>query len=790
MYFWGKWEQLVVNKAAYITILKPIRQDSSVKKAIIYKVAALIFVLVFPVPGFSQIEGIILDASNQTPLPAATIVLNDSTLITSDHNGKFVIHQKIFPIDLSVSYIGYESISLSISEKAEKITIELPASNYMLGEVIVTAYEGRPRIMESPGSIALIPRKEMKVDNDIYFIPSLNRVTGIYAHSGAYNTNRITIRGIGSRSLFVTSKIRAYYDNIPLTTGDGETTVEDIDPNLIDRMETIKGPSSSLYGAGLGGTLLINSHKPSVQDRYLKYSLTAGSYGYLKNDLSFAYGNDKSRLGGLVNNIGSDGYRENNNYKRFTTGINYKSYLTEKSTISFLGTYIKLKAQIPSSIDSITYINNPRAAASNWAETEGFEDNNKFLTGFGINHKFNATSSMDGSIFYTFRKSFERRPFNILEDKVNAVGSRVKYNYFNTWNHYMFNFIIGGEYFIDFYNWQTYENDDKEKGGLISDNKELRENINVFFKADLTFPFGTYITIGLNYNHTYFDYENLFSSDGSDNSGDYSFGATFSPRVAISHPITTDLFIYGNISNGFSPPSLQETLNPDGTINPDIKPETGTNYEIGTKGMLFRKRLFFDVAFFSMHIKDLIVAERIGEDEFVGINAGKTINNGLEINLNYRLLSSYDGKKELTTFVTYTLADYVFKDFKEAGNDYSGNRLTGVPAHVLNTGITCNTRSGIYGNLNYQFVDEMPMRDDNSVYSDAYQLVNLKAGYIHSFNDHFEFHVYGILNNVFNEKYASMISVNAASFGGRLPRYYYPGLPRNFFLGIEVSYKF
>ena len=575
-----------------------------------------------------------------------------------------------------------------------------------------------------------------------------------------------------------------------MTTGDGETTVEDIDPNLIERMETIKGPSSSLYGAGLGGTLLISSHTPSAQEGYIKYGLTAGSYGYLKNDVSFAYGNDKSRLGVLVNKIGSDGYRENNNYNRFTTGINYKSFLTDKSTISVLGTYIKLKAQIPSSIDSVTYVNNPRAAAQNWAESEGYEDTHKFLTGLGINHKFNDNSTIDASIFYTSRNSYERRPFNILEDKNNAVGSRIKYNYINNWNKYLIDFMIGGEYFIDFYDWQTYENDNKEKGSMISDNKEQRQNINLFFKADLTFPFKTFLTFGLNLNHTYYDYQSLFALDGSDNSGDYSFGVTLSPRVGISHPVTPDIFIYGNISNGFSPPSLQETLNPDGTINPDIKPETGTNYEIGTKGMAFKNRFFYDVALFSMHINDLIVAERIGEDEFIGINAGKTVNNGLEITLNYRLLSSKDGQRELTGFVTYTYADYTFKEFVEAGNDYYGNQLTGVPGNVINTGLTFRTRTGLYGNLIYQFVDEMPMRDDNSVYSDAYQLVNLKLGYSRIISKHFDLNIYGILNNVFDEKYASMISVNASSLGGRLPRYYYPGLPRNFFLGVEVSYNF
>jgi iron complex outermembrane receptor protein len=322
-------------------------------------------IIITAINSYGQIRGQVLDISNRSPLPGANILLNDSVVSVTDQEGNFIIDAKSLPATLTARYIGYEPASVQVTEHKQIITFELKASNYMLGEVVISAYEGKQRIIETPGSIAMLPQKEMKIDNDIYFIPSLNRVTGIYAHSGTYNTNRITIRGIGSRSLFITSKIRAYYDNIPLTTGDGETTVEDIDPNLIDRMETIKGPSSSLYGAGLGGTLLIRSESPSNQEKYLKYSITGGSYGYLKNDLSFAYGNDKNRLGVVLNKIKSDGYRENNQYDRFTGGIHFKSYLTKKTTINFLSTFIGLNAQIPSSLNREMYESNPEAAAPN-----------------------------------------------------------------------------------------------------------------------------------------------------------------------------------------------------------------------------------------------------------------------------------------------------------------------------------------------------------------------------------------------------------------------------------------
>ena len=47
--------------------------------------------------------------------------------------------------------------------------------------------------------------------------------------------------------------------------------------------------------------------------------------------------------------------------------------------------------------------------------------------------------------------------------------------------------------------------------------------------------------------------------------------------------------------------------------------------------------------------------------------------------------------------------------------------------------------------------------------------------------------VYQLNNNLFDKKYASGIVINARGFGGMDPRYYYPGLPRNYFISLNLS---
>jgi len=46
------------------------------------------------------------------------------------------------------------------------------------------------------------------------------------------------------------------------------------------------------------------------------------------------------------------------------------------------------------------------------------------------------------------------------------------------------------------------------------------------------------------------------------------------------------------------------------------------------------------------------------------------------------------------------------------------------------------------------------------------------------------------VNNFTDEKYASSILINATAFGNSEPRYYYPGMPRNWYGGVKVFYGF
>ena len=690
---------------------------------------------------------------------------------------------------------GYLTRSQELDPRAFTI-VDLEEEPQNLSEVLIKTDNFQAELRKISSSISLLSPVEIKSNDQVNIAPVLNMTPGVYMNNGTWTTNRITIRGIGSRNLFGTSKIRAYYQDIPLTNGSGETTIEDIEIRSVGRLEILKGPSSSLYGAGLGGTIQLIPDKGLFDNRRVSAETMLGSFGLQRYLLTANLGNRKNSSLLSYSDTRRDGYRDNNETRRKTLTFSSNHYLNENNRIVAIGNLIDLRAEIPSSLNEEDYLNNPEKAAFTWGSAQGYEDYTKFLAGLSWNHDYGAEASQVTSLFGSWHDSYEARPFNILEEETRGAGIRSRFLSRNRVFSKQLQWTVGAELFYDRNDYQTFANLYQDyppgtgsvKGSQLSDLSERRFYLNVFADSKYHLTDKAILDLGFNVNRTQYRLKDNFNGDATDISGDYSFQTMFSPRIGFNYQLGRNSMAYAQISHGFSPPKLEETLMPDGLINKDIQPETGWNYEIGSRGRIVREIFQYELSLYLMDVRDLLVARRTGDDQFIGVNAGRTELKGLELGLSYYMLNSE--AVSITHSNALSLNHHVFREFEDLDQDFSGNDLTGVPSHTFNSQLFVKSRPGIYGYVNYYAVGEIPIRDDNSVYSEAYQVVNLKVGYQTDFNSAWQFEVYAGINNLFDEKYASMLQINAGSFGGSAPRYYYPGEPINYYAGIKLGYAF
>lgn len=664
----------------------------------------------------------------------------------------------------------------------------------VLNEVIVID------TLTAKNAIGIIPSqiigtKTFENYSPIDFISAINQVSGVYALSGALNTNRITIRGVGSRTPYGTDKLRLYYNNIPITNGTGSSTIEAYDLENLTSVEVIKGPKGTGFGTNLGGTIVLNTKQLSNQPTKFTNNTTVGSYGLFKNSLGFTHTQDNFYMTLQYGHMEIDGYRENNRFERDGFLLNSIFKLSKKSELGLLVNHIDYSAQIASSISQADFDEDPTQAAFTWKSAKGYEDNNYSL--IGLSHTYKASSKLKNttSIFYTYLDHYEPAPFNILDEYTNGYGLRTLFTGNVTFSENTLSYTFGGELYKDEYSWGTFENLYKENSGngslqgeRLSKNKEFRSQINSF--ATVSYPFTTKLTaqVGLNINKTQYDFRDLYNSGATNTSANRDFKTLFLPSLDVNYSITNNSQLYANISRGFSNPSLEETLTPDGIINPEIVQETGTNYELGLEHKSNDNRLKFEIAFYLMPIKNLLVAKRVGDNQYIGRNAGKTRHQGVDVDGSYRI--NLSDKIIISPFVSYTYNDHSFVEFtdEEVNEDYSGNSLTGVPKHKLNSGIQTTFGNGLYANITHQFIDEIPLTDANTLYSDSFNLLNVKLGYKKQL---FEKLLLGLnfgVNNITDTKYAQSVLINAIGFGSNAPRYFYPGNNINYYGSVKLSY--
>ena len=664
-----------------------------------------------------------------------------------------------------------------------------------LSEVTLKGSPIKNIIQNTAYSVSVITTADINKSDGIILTPVLNKISGVTMQQGALNTNRITIRGIGARSQYGTNKIKAYFDGIPLTSGEGETTIDDIDLAAIEKIEIIKGPNSTSFGSGLGGVIQLFSRETPLLESFGKSTVTLGSFGLLQQRLSVGYSDSKTNVFTSYTDLQSDGFRANSSYNRKSFNLHGKQKINSNGSLSFLGTFTRLKAYIPSSINETDLKNNPEKAAATWAAAQGFESYDKFMFGLGYDHQFSEKWSIQSSVFSNFKEAHEPRPFDILDENISSAGFRSNVNYKDQLFSLPFELSFGTELLTEKYDYTLYRNlyrsqpgEGSIQGDEFSAIKQNRNYTNYFLQMELWISEKLHLETGLALNTTKYSLEDVFENNSDGQKMPFTFGNVWSPRVGLSYKVGKGKNIFASISKGFSIPSVAETLTPEGQINTDLKPEMGWNYELGFKGNWLKNKIYTEVTFYSTQIENLLVARRTADDQFVGINAGSSSHSGLEFLVNYKLFELT--QFQITPYFSGAMNNFKFKEFLDGDADYSGNQLTGVPENQFNFGVDLSTKNGFSVNTSFRTMGKIPLNDSNTKYSERYSLLDIKTTYVFTILKILKTELNAGINNALDTQYAANILPNAVGFGTAAPRYFYPGNPVNYYGGFSVSYVF
>ncbi|MBG6236020.1 iron complex outermembrane receptor protein [Pedobacter sp. CAN_A7] len=741
-------------------------------------------------------KGHIYDSQTRQALAGVNIKtpLNEQ-IGKTDEQGYFEIKVNSSASAVKAMLVGYKTQVFTLNSGQQTLNVQLEADVNRLNEVRVQGYDGHKTNKETAGSVALITAATLARGSGVSLQAALNGIPGVRMEQSTLSEARISIRGNGVRASYGIRNIKVYLNEIPLTEADGTTRIEALDINSVGRAEVIKGPASSIYGAGTGGVINFQLQRAPYQEQSVEVAALAGSYGLRRLASTYRNGGDK------MNSYVSYGWQEYTGYRqhskdmrRFMTG-NFQLFPSEKRIITLLLNRTQQDSQIPGALTQAQADANPLQANATNVDKAAARYQTWTRMGMGQQYRFNEHLTNSSSVFTYFYDLNHPLAYAYLRSTYQSYGGRTRFNYDPEFEVLPTRFTVGAEYNQGLTKGTQYVNNQGREGALNSNVDYENTQYSLFYQSETQLATHTSLTLGLSYNSLSYDVKNYLQQQQS---GVKKFKPQANPRVAISQHFSDALSLHASVSTGFSPPSSSEVKNVDGSINPSLQAEKGVNYEINAKGNLLQSRLAYDLALFKMDMEGELIAQSVQQGITIYNNAGKTNHNGVELALSYQWLQPEDERqiKVFRPYASVTYSDFTFKEYavlnavNEVTARYDGNPLTGIAPWVFNAGLDLETKLGIYFYGSYLFSDKLPVNDANTAFNAAYHLLNAKLGYQTKLAKQVEVNVYMGIDNLLNKNYSSIVALNAVGYNGAQPAYYLPAPTRNGYGGLNLKWIF
>ncbi len=661
------------------------------------------------------------------------------------------------------------------------------ADTLALPEVVVDAFNSNLKLKEIGAPVSVISNTALDRYGQATILPALNNTPGVRMEERSPGSYRLSIRGSSLRAPFGVRNVKVYYNGIPYTDPGGNTYLNQLGFYNIYSLEIIRGPGSSLYGAGTGGVLLLQS-QPANFKRSLQMDYTTGSFGLQNLHASGSFGNEIANSTISFQHLESDGYRDHTNMRRDVatwdgTIINKEGF---KIQTHFL--YADLYYQTPGGLTLKEFQANPKAARPaagpfpGSAEAKAAIYQKTFLAGVNSVNQITDHWSNETALYGAYSQLRNPTVRNYGRTSEPHFGGRSVFTYEKKVNSNVYTVNGGAEYQQSFNTQRIYGNKNGEPDSLQTDDEIYNSQGFIFLQGTANLE-NWVITSGVSINRLSLDFRRLSNVPSQEFSR--AFKNEWMPRLSVLRKLSTQS-VYATVSRGFSAPTAGEVLPSANILNKTLQAETGWNYEAGFKSNWLNNRLLVNVNAFLFRLQNAIVQRRDagGADFFE--NAGSATQQGIEASAEYYLVRNTNQFITLLkSAVSLTLNDFHYKSFKRGADDFSGKVLPGV---ARNTGvITADlyTRPGLYLNATYFHSSAIFLNDANSAEASPYDLLGGRVGYLCTRPGKTGVEVFAGADNLLDETYSLGNDINAAN-----GRYYNVAARRNFYAGIKLKFRY
>ena len=606
---------------------------------------------------------------------------------------------------------------------------------YLLKEIVVSATKTSAPKFTIASSVSVIDSAEIANSNKTTAMELLQNQYGISftSQGGRGNLSQIYIRGGEPRHTLV------QLDGIEMNMPNDPNNVfdfTDLSTDNIERIEILRGPQSTLYGAdALSGVINIISKKgngrPSIS--FLTEGGTYNSYKGMMNIsgskeiFNFSISLSREKIDGFSSANLKFGNTEKDGSSRYNINSRIGLSLTKNFSLNLYALFTKAETNFDQFGgkfgDDPTYIYNLEQGAYK------LEGNLSLLDGLW-SQKFGI------SFIKNLRKyKFDPSTFNTATSRSFYDGRKTKIEWQNNFKITNNLITLGME---------------TEQETANSD--YLWYNNSFSFKSIL--PESKMRTTGI-YVQDQINVENkLYTSVGIRYDNHQKFGSIVTYRIAPAYIFwkssTKIKFTYGT---GFKAPSLFNLFDP-AFGNQDLNPEKSKGWDAGIEQYLFNSNLFLGLTYFSNSFENLFGTD----NNFRTINIGKAETKGIEF------YATYKPNKKIRFNFNYTYTNSKNKDVNSTEYNLELLRRPQNKA-TISFDYKLNSIFNIYSDISY-----FDIRIDKNFSTYPIQRVTLESYILSNLSVNAKifknFTIFGKLNNLFNTDYEEVYGYGTAKRSG------------------------
>jgi iron complex outermembrane receptor protein len=637
----------------------------------------------------------------------------------------------------------------------------------------------REALERTPAAVRFVDGEDFANRHAFTLRDVLADTPGVFVQSRYGQEMRLSIRGSGIARGFHLRGVEVLQDGVPVNLADGSGDFYQIDPAAVRSAAVYPGGNALAFGSStLGGA--VNFVTPTARTATSAHGTRAegGTYGTwrLSGHTSAVVGGWDALAAGSVAH--ADGWRQHScgQYHQFNANLGYR-VSDRVETRFYAGAYI-VRQQLPGALSLEDALNRPRMASA--AALSGNQTRNVWAERFANRTSVRLdTGQLDLDSWVT-HKRLVHPIFQVIDQDGLTWGVAPRWTGRFTLAGMASDLVVGGRYFAGTNEARQYVNRSGSSGALTAEGVQQARNYEAFAENRLWVMPTLALVAGAKLLRAEREYENRLS--GARYSRSYD---GLNPRLGVLWQPRPEVQAFANITRSQDVPDFSDQLQ---TVagRPfwvPLQAQRAWTVEVGTRGRF--EGHGWDLTLFRSNLRGQLLQYTLDPSIPAStFNAGNTVNQGVEFagHLDLARGLAADGDR-LTLRQVWTWNDFRFRDDRQ----YNGNRVAGLPPHVLRTVLTYAAPEGRgFVSPVLDWVPQGAWADyANTLRANQYLKLGLEAGItlapgVSVFLD---------ARNLTNKRYVSDLgTIQDARAAGANTAVFYPGEGRSIYLGTRVSF--